>query len=52
MKDEKPFDAVRTMREIREEIDRELAGKTYEQQKRYIRERVPVPPRPERPNAA
>jgi hypothetical protein len=52
MNDDKPFDAVRTMREIREQIDRELAGKTYEQQKRYIREHVPPPPTPGHPNAA
>ncbi|MET0397474.1 MAG: hypothetical protein ABW277_11660 [Longimicrobiaceae bacterium] len=43
MKDEKPFDAVQTMRQIREELSRELDGKTFEQQKRYIRERVRVP---------
>jgi hypothetical protein len=47
MKDEKPFDAVQTMRQIREELSRELDGKTFEQQKRYIRERVRVPYGPE-----
>jgi hypothetical protein len=43
MKDDKPFDAVRTMRESREQIDRELAGRTFEQQKRYIRDHLPHP---------
>lgn len=47
MKDEKPFDAVQTMRQIREELSREPEGKTFEQQKRYIRERVRVPYAPE-----
>ncbi len=47
MENEKPFDAVRTMRQIREELSRELDGKTFEQQKRYIRERVRVPYGPE-----
>lgn len=47
MKDEKDFDAVQTMRRIREELSRELAGKSFEQQKRYIRERVRVPYAPD-----
>lgn len=47
MYSEKPFDAVQTMRQIREELSRELDGKTFEQQKRYIRERVRVPYAPE-----
>lgn len=47
MKAEKQFDAVRTMRQIREELNRELAGKSFEQQKRYIRERVNVPYAPD-----
>lgn len=37
------FDAVQTMRQIREELSRELDGRSFEQQKRYIRERVSVP---------
>lgn len=47
MNSEKQFDAVQTMRQIREELNRELDGKTFEQQKRYIRERVRVPYSPE-----
>jgi hypothetical protein len=47
MNSEKPFDAVQTMRQIREELNRELDGKTFEQQKRYIRERVRTPYAPE-----
>ena len=52
MKNEKQIDAVRLMREIRERIGRELEGKTFEQQKRYIEENVPQARRPERTNAA
>ena len=40
MKSDDSFDAVQTMRRIREEIDRELSGKSFEEQRRYIRERV------------
>ncbi|HEX8273910.1 MAG TPA: hypothetical protein VF615_14825 [Longimicrobiaceae bacterium] len=47
MNSEKPFDAVQTMRQIREELNRELDGKTFEQQKRHIRERVRTPYAPE-----
>lgn len=35
---EKAFDAVRTMREIRDAISRETAGMTYEEQRRYTQE--------------
>jgi hypothetical protein len=52
MKDEKPFDAVRMMREIRTQIDAELAGLTFEQQRAYIREKLGSPDRPDRPRAA
>lgn len=48
MKDEKQFDAVRTMRQIREELNREMAGMSFEKQKRYIRERVALPYSPDR----
>ena len=41
-KAEKRFDAVREMRRIREELGRELAGKSFEEQSRYIRERIGV----------
>jgi hypothetical protein len=52
MSDDKQIDAVQLMREIREHLNRELAGKTYEQQKRYIQERVPPPPVRQRSSAA
>lgn len=38
MADEKPFDCVRIMREIRAEIGRELAGKTPAERVRWIEE--------------
>lgn len=47
MNDEEQFDAVETMRQIREGLSRELAGKSFEQQKRYIRERIALPYTPE-----
>ena len=40
MKDEKTFDAVKMMRELREAVGKELDGKSYEEQRRYIEERV------------
>lgn len=48
----KEFDAVHLMREIREQLTRELAGKSFEQQQRYIRERVKVPEGRSRSTAA
>ncbi|HYU31737.1 MAG TPA: hypothetical protein VEW48_06210 [Thermoanaerobaculia bacterium] len=36
MKNEKRFDAVKTMREIRDEISREIQGMTFEQEREYI----------------
>ena len=36
MKTEEQFDAVRTMREIRDEISREIQGMTFEQEREYI----------------
>ena len=50
--DEKEFDAVRLMREIREKLTREMAGKSFEQQHRYIRERVRLPKGSSRSTAA
>ncbi len=35
----KPFDAVRTMREIRDSLSHETAKMGYEEQKRYMREK-------------
>ena len=34
------IEAVRLMREIRDEISREIEGMSYEEEKRYIRERL------------
>jgi hypothetical protein len=34
------IDAVRLMREIRDEISREIEGMSYEEEKRYIQERL------------
>ena len=36
MKDQDRFDAVRLMRKIRDEISREIAGISYEEESRYI----------------
>ena len=36
----KPFDAVETMRCLREAVGKELDGKSFEEQRRYIDERV------------
>ena len=51
-RDEKPFDAVRLMREIRAQLDAEMAGMTFEQQQRYIRDKLGTSGRPDRPRAA
>ena len=40
MKDEKTFDAVKMMRALREAVGKELDGKSYEEQRRYIDEHV------------
>lgn len=40
-KAEKKFDAVATMREIRDHLSRQIEGMTFEEEKRFIRERVP-----------
>ena len=40
-KAEKKFDAVASMREIRDRLSRQIEGMTFEEEKRYIRERVP-----------
>jgi hypothetical protein len=40
MKGKKKFDAVKMMRETRDKLSSELANMSYEEQKRYIRERV------------
>ncbi len=40
MSDKKEFDAVKMMRALRETVGKELEGKSYEEQRRYIDERV------------
>ena len=40
-KAEKKFDTVGTMREIRDRLSRQIEGMTFEEEKRFIRERVP-----------
>lgn len=37
---EKEFDAVKMMREIRDNLSEEFKNMNYEEQKRYIRERI------------
>jgi hypothetical protein len=39
-KREKPFDAVRMMREIRDRLSEQCKEMTFEEQKQYIRERL------------
>lgn len=36
----KEFDAVKMMREIRDRLSKEMAGMSYEEEKRYIREHL------------
>ncbi|MFL6203098.1 MAG: hypothetical protein ACJ76J_28350 [Thermoanaerobaculia bacterium] len=40
MKTEKKFDAVMTMREIRDAISREIQGMSFEQQREYMRKQL------------
>jgi len=40
MKTEKKFDAVMTMREIRDAISREVQGMTFEQQQEYMKKQL------------
>ncbi len=42
MKSEKKFDAVETMRKIRDKLSIEIKNMSTEEQKRYIKERVSV----------
>jgi hypothetical protein len=37
---EKEFDAVKMMREIRDKLSKEFVTMSYEEQKKYIRERI------------
>ena len=40
MKTEKNFDSVKMMREIRDKLSKELVNMSYEEQKKYIKERI------------
>ena len=40
MRSEKKFDAVKMMREIRDKLSKEFVNLSYDEQKRYIRERI------------
>ncbi len=40
MRSEKEFDAVKMMREIRDKLSKKFISLSYEEQKRYIRERI------------
>jgi len=40
MNDKKEFDAVKMMRALREAVGKELEGKSYEEQRRFLDERV------------
>jgi hypothetical protein len=50
MENEKPFDAVRLMRQLRDRVTRELDGLTFEEKRRWIQQQIaqphvpPVPP--------
>ena len=41
-KTEKPFDAVQLMRGIRDKLSEQLKDMSFEEQKRYMRERLPA----------
>ena len=40
-KAEKKFDAVASMREIRDRLSRQIEGMSFEEERRFLRERVP-----------
>lgn len=40
MKSKNKFDAVKMMREIRDKLSKEFINMSYEEQKKYIRERI------------
>lgn len=41
-KTEKPFDAVQMMRGIRDKLSEQFKDLSFEEQKRYMRERLPA----------
>ena len=44
-KGEKKFDAVKTMREIRDRLSEDFKGMTFDEEKQYIRRRIKVRPK-------
>ncbi len=50
MSDEKPFDAVRLMRELRDRVTRELDGLTFEEQRRHMHEQIAAAQKQPRPS--
>ena len=42
-KPKKEFDAVATMREIRDRLSAQIEGMSFEEEKRFIRKQVPQP---------
>jgi hypothetical protein len=51
-KREKPFDAVRMMRQIRDRLSEQCKEMTFEEQQQYIRERLSGKPAKARPVAS
>lgn len=45
MRHKKKFNAVKTMREIRDKLSKKFASMDYEEQKKYIKKRVKVRPK-------
>ena len=44
-KGEKKFEAVKTMREIRDRLSEQFKGMSFAEQKQYIRGRIKIKPR-------
>ena len=51
-KSEKSFDAVQMMRQLRDRLSAQCQDMTFEEQKRYIRERLRSKPTQEQPVAS
>ena len=51
-KSEKSFDAVQMMRQLRDKLSAQCKDMTFEEQKRYIRERLSSKPMKEEPVAS
>ncbi|HJY80063.1 MAG TPA: hypothetical protein VKK81_03135 [Candidatus Binatia bacterium] len=52
-KSEKPFDAVQLMRQLRDTLSEQMKDMNFEEQKRYMKERLAAarPPREPRPES-